>query len=259
MPIPEPAFGTPCWIDLLTSDPERAQSFYTALFGWTYVAGDQETYGGYITAFRDGEPVAGIMRNESAPDHPDVWTTYLRVEDADATSTAAVDHGGTVLMAPRDVPAQGRMALLRDPSGASVGLWEFGQHRGFRRHGEPGAPFWHELHARNYDDAVAFYRDVFAWNTSVMSDSGDFRYTTLGGGRDAKAGILDATAFLSEGYPAAWQVYFEVGNTDEAVTRALGLGASVTDPAADSPFGRMASLADPTGALFKIAQAPARA
>jgi len=245
--------GAPCWIDLMTSDPARARNFYTALFGWTYETGDVEKYGGYTMAFKDGASVAGLM--QSNPDdagYPDMWSTYLRVDDIAATVAAATQSGGVAYMAPMDVPEQGKMAMLGDPSGASVGVWEFGGHTGFQAHAVTGASVWHELHTKNYDAAVKFYQDVFGWKTTVMSDTPEFRYTTLGGGDNGLAGIMDAAAFLPEQVPSNWQVYFQVEDVDTTILTALSLGATIINPAEDSPFGRLAGLSDPTGAMFKI-------
>lgn len=249
--------GAPCWIDLMTSDPAKAREFYTALFGWSYEVGDQETYGGYIMAFKDGKSVAGLMQSsQDDAGYPDMWTTYLRVEDIDATVAAATAAGAVTYMPPMDVPEQGKMAMLGDPGGASVGVWEFGGHTGFQAHAVNGAANWHELWSKNYPAAVKFYEDVFGWNTSVMADTPDFKYTTLGKGQEALAGIMDAANELPEQVPSNWQVYFQVDDTDAAVATALSLGATVIQPAADTPFGRLAGLTDPTGAMFKIMQPP---
>lgn len=254
MPKPVIAPGDPCWIDLMTSDPGKSREFYSRLFGWTYEEGDQEKYGGYVMAFANGSPVAGMMKNDGQSGYPDVWTTYLRVEDIHAAADAALAAGGQVFMPPMEVPEQGHMAMLGDAGGAAVGAWQFGGHTGFQATGEPGTPYWHELHTRSYAPSVKFYEDVFGWDTAVMSDTGDFRYTTLGSGEDARAGIMDAASYLPEGVPSNWQIYFGVDNTDSAVDLATSMGAQVVHPAEDTPFGRMATLTDPTGALFKIAQ-----
>jgi predicted enzyme related to lactoylglutathione lyase len=254
MPKPDITPGSPCWIDLMTSDPDKARDFYSQLFGWTYEVGDEEKYGGYIMAFKDGQQVAGMMKNDGQSGQPDVWTTYLRVDDIAAVMESATAGGGQVYLAPMEVPEQGHMAMIGDAGGAAVGVWQFGGHTGFQIHGEPGTPVWHELHTRNYPAAVAFYQDVFGWDTDVMSDTPEFRYTTLGAGPSAKAGVMDSSAFLPEGVPANWQVYFGVENTDAAVEKALSLGAQLVQPAEDTPFGRLATLADPTGAMFKISQ-----
>ncbi|SDP69469.1 hypothetical protein SAMN04487914_12744 [Arthrobacter sp. ok909] len=253
MPTPDHSNGAPCWIDLMTSDAEKAKSFYGALFGWTFQTGDEEKYGGYITASKDGKSVAGMMQQR--PDQaawPDMWSTYLRSEDAAATVEAAAEHGGQVYMQPMEVPEQGSMAMIADPSGASIGVWQPAEMKGYELAAEPGAPAWHELHTKDYATAVKFYQDVFGWDTDVMSDTPEFRYTTLGAGPAAKAGIMDASAYLPAEVPSNWQVYFAVEDTDATVAQAVSLGATVIQEAEDTPFGRLATLTDPTGAMFKI-------
>lgn len=250
--------GAPCWIDLMTSDISRSRDFYSALFGWHYEVGDQEKYGGYTMAFKDGKSVAGLMQSrEDGEGYPDMWSTYLRVDDIDATMSAAKNAGAMPYMEPMDVPEQGKMAMLGDPSGASIGLWEFGGHTGFQAHEENGAASWHELHSKDYAAAVAFYRDVLGLQASVMSDTPEFRYTTLKDGDKELAGIMDASGYLSDEVPSHWQVYFQTDDVDAAIATALTLGATITNEPEDSPYGRVAGLTDCTGAMFKLVQPPA--
>lgn len=259
MPSPDIIPGAPCWIDLMTSDTERAREFYGTLFGWTFQTGDQELYGGYITASKDGKSVAGIMlKQDDMTEFPDVWSTYLRAEDIHAVTDAVRNNGGQVLMEPMDVPEQGWMAMFDDPSGAAVGAWEFGAHKGYELAGEPGSVVWHDLQSKDYEAAVSFYQKVFGWETVVVSDTPEFRYTTLGAGDDAKAGIMDASGYLPEDVPSSWQIYFGVDDVNGTIQQAVSLGAAVLEAAADTPFGRMATLADPMGALFKINEVQAR-
>jgi hypothetical protein len=135
-------------------------------------------------------------------------------------------------------------------------MWQPGLHKGFQVLNEPGAPAWFQLNARDYDASVRFYRDVFGWDTHVMSDTPEFRYTTLGEGDSALAGIMDATGFLPEGVPAHWSIIFAVENTDDALATIVDLGGSVVTPAADTPYGRLAQAADSTGARFDIITLP---
>jgi predicted enzyme related to lactoylglutathione lyase len=250
--------GAPCWIDLMTSDMARSQEFYTALFGWSYEVGDAEKYGGYTMAFKDGKTVAGLMQSrEDGEGYPDMWSTYLRVDNIETTMDAAKNAGAIPYMEPMDVPEQGKMAMIGDPSGASIGMWEFGGHTGFQAHEEAGAAAWHELHSKDYTAAVDFYKDVFGLQTSVMSDSPEFRYTNLVDGDKELAGIMDAAAFLPDEVPSSWQIYFQTDDVDATIAKALTLGATIINAAEDSPYGRIAGLTDCTGAMFKLVQPPA--
>jgi predicted enzyme related to lactoylglutathione lyase len=253
MPAPDITPGAPCWIDLMTSDTNTARRFYGGLFGWEFETGDQNKYGGYIMARKNGKSVAGIMQKDAdQAGMPDVWSTYLRSDDAEATASAVAAHGGQIYMPPMDVPEQGHMAIFGDPAGAAIGVWQPREMKGYEVVAEPGTPAWHELHTKDYDAAVKFYQDVFGWDTDVMSDSPEFRYTTLGAGDAAKAGIADASGYLPAEVPSNWQIYFAVENADASIEQAVGLGATVIDGPEDSPFGRLATLADPTGATFRI-------
>ena len=155
-----------------------------------------------------------------------------------------------------DVADLGTMAVLGDAGGAAIGVWQPGTHQGFGLVGEPGTPTWFELHTRDYAAAVTFYRDVFGWDTEVASDTPEFRYTTLGHGDGAMAGIMDASGFLPAGVPAHWSVYFGVADTDAALAKIVELGGRVVMAAEDTPYGRLATAADPTGATFKLVAGP---
>ncbi|MDQ3145960.1 MAG: VOC family protein, partial [Actinomycetota bacterium] len=170
----------------------------------------------------------------------------------DAVAARTPANGGQVEFEPMQVAENGRSTMIADPGGASVGAWEPGQMKGFEVTGEHGTPGWFELHTRRYDESIAFYRDVFSWDAHTMSDTPEFRYTTLGEGDGQLAGIMDASAFLPEGVPAHWSIYFGVEDTDAALARIADLGGATVQPAEDTPYGRLAQAADPTGALFKL-------
>src|SRR5688572_24801449 len=109
MPAPTLVLGAPCWIDLYSSDTERAKDFYGRLFGWTTFDPGAE-YGGYFIFQRDGKAVAGCMGNSGEEGHPDAWTVYLHTDSADRTVADAKAHGGQVALEPMDVTENGRMA-----------------------------------------------------------------------------------------------------------------------------------------------------
>lgn len=254
MPTPENRpTGAPCWADLLTSDPDASERFYGELFGWTARHGDQEKYGGYIMLLSGDAEVAGAMRNDGTQGQADAWSVYLASESTEKTVAAAAEHGGSVLMPAMEVPDVGVMGMVADPGGSAIGVWQAKPFGGFERIAEPGTPAWFELHTRSYADAVPFYRDVFGWDTQVMSDTDGFRYTTLGKDRSAAAGIMDATT-LPDDYPAGWTVYWAVADVDASLELVGRLGGSVLRPAEDTPFGRLAEITDATGARLKLVQ-----
>jgi predicted enzyme related to lactoylglutathione lyase len=246
--------GAPCWTDLFTSDPDRTHAFYVEIFGWT-VEPPNEEFGGYVNFAKDGVRVAGSMRSDPSAGTPDVWSVYLAVRDAAATVEAATKQDSQVIVPAMPVGTLGTMAVVTDPGGAAIGMWQPGDHKGFGILDEPGAPSWFELHTRDYDASVEFYKDVFAWDAHTAADEPGFRYTTYGDGDAALAGIMDASAFLPDGVPSYWAVYFHVENADKTLEQITDLGGSVVQAAADTPYGRLATASDPTGATFKLRQA----
>ncbi|MFI5036215.1 MAG: VOC family protein [Acidimicrobiales bacterium] len=246
--------GHPCWVDHLTNDADATRRFYTGIFGWE--AGEaSEEFGGYFQFFRDGVPVAGAAPAMAEHPMPDVWSVYLAVEDAQVTLDRAAGAGGTVIVPAMRVGDLGTMGMVTDPSGAAVGLWAPITFQGFGVLDEANAPKWFELHTLDYERAVSFYQDVFAWDTSVAGDTPEFRYTTADADGGHFAGMMDSKNFLPEGTPSHWTVYFGVHDVDAACARAVELGGSITVAAQDTPYGRLAGVADPGGAVFSVMQA----
>lgn len=239
-------------MDLSSSDPERAKDFYSQTFGWRAEQLGEE-FGNYVTFAKADAVIAGMMKNDPGSGVPDGWATYLASADANATAQAAKTAGGQVLMEPMQVMDLGAMAVLVDPGGAAIGVWQPEQHQGFGLVGEAGAPVWHELHTGDYAGTVSFYQRVFGWTTNVMSDTDDFRYTVMVDDDGTQlAGVMDAQNFMPQGAPASWAVYLGVEDVDASLDTVQRLGGTVLDQAQDTPFGRLATAADPTGAKFKL-------
>lgn len=246
--------GAPIWMDLMTSDMEKAKSFYGELFGWSIVD-NGEDFGHYHMASRGDDVVAGMMQ-KSADDAamPDVWTVYLAVDNAEASTEAVKQAGGQVMLEPMVVGPTGTMVVASDPSGAVVGLWEPNEHKGFTVWGEHGTPAWHELMTLDFEAASAFYATAFDVDVVDMEfgDGGPASYRTIRINGEDKAGIMDATGKMPEGVPSNWLIYYGVTDTDAAAEKAKSLGGSVMVEPVDTPHGRFALLGDPDGAAFAI-------
>jgi predicted enzyme related to lactoylglutathione lyase len=243
--------GAPCWIDLMSSDPERARAFYGELFGWTSEEPDPKL-GGYFNFAQHGRRVAGGLPTMPGAPVTDVWSVYLACADARETVTRATAGGAQVMVPAMDVVDLGTMAVVVGPDGGVVGMWQPGSHRGFGALGAAGKPRWFELLSRDYEAAVGFYRDVFGWQTEVVSDEPGFRLTALANGTQQEAAIMDGADCMPEDVPSHWAVYFAVEDTDRALATIRELGGSVLEAARDTPFGRTATAADPMGGRFKL-------
>jgi len=240
--------GAPCWIELFTTDADASAAFYGDLFGWTCTPPAPE-FGGYRTFLHKGAPIAGLMENDGTT--ASAWSVYLETADASATAGRATAHGGTVLFEPMQVGDLGVQTFLIDPAGAGVGGWQPMKHQGFAVRGEIGAPAWFEALSTDYDRSVAFYDAVFDWDSHTMSDTPEFRYTTLGKDDGALAGIMDARCFLGDS-PSRWQFYVEVADTDATAERVVVGGGTLAQPVEDTPYGRLAALVDPAGVAFCV-------
>ena len=242
--------GAPCWIDLFTNDADSAHAFYTELFGWTVDVA--EDFGGYATFHKDGVAVAGCMGNSDPGQPADFWSVYLNTPDIAATFAAAQAAGGQQILAPMPVGDLGQMAMVADPSGAAVGLWQVGTFPGIGVLAEPGAPAWFELHTMGYDAVLPFYRDVFGWDIHTVSDAPEFRYSTFGEGDGQLAGIMDDRVHAPEGSPSFFTTYLAVADADAAAAKTVELGGAVEMPPENTPYGRLAVITDTTGSRISI-------
>src|ERR1700730_3102798 len=162
--------GNFCWFELATSDQAAAKKFYGALFGWT--ANDVPMGpDSFYTMFQlRGKNVGAAYTQDSDQTQqgvPPHWGTYVAVANVDETIAKAKTLGGTVIVGPMDVAEHGRMAVLRDPTGAAISLWQANQHHGVGLWGKEGAFCWSELMTRDTTAATKFYAALFGWKTKV--------------------------------------------------------------------------------------------
>ena len=244
--------GVPCWTDLMAPDLAAASAFYTSVLGWTVPEPDEQ-WGGCVVAQRNGADTVGI--GPMQPGARTAWTLYLATDDADATTAAVTEHGGSVLAAPMDVGPLGRLAIVADPTGAIFGLWQAGTMIGASLVNEPGGLYWEDLRSTDPKAAQAFYGAVFGYRFDPVDMAPDDYATFSLKGEQMPLGGAGGLMGSPADTPSHWLVYFAVADTDEAVATAEGGGGKVLQAASDTPWGRMACLADPAGAVFMVMSA----
>jgi predicted enzyme related to lactoylglutathione lyase len=118
---------------------------------------------------------------------------------------------------------------------------------GARTEYTPGTFCWTDLATTDVAGVTAFYTELFGWRNAALPGAAAGDYTLL----------LVGDALVAALYPAgetmhpAWLSYVSVVDADATAARAVALGGSVLREAADiATSGRMALLADPTGAVF---------
>jgi len=265
--------GVPCWIDITPPDPQAEAKFYSDLFGWkTENVLPKEAGAEYYVGRIRGGDVAGIG---SVPDGAPstMWNTYVWVDSADDAAAKARAAGGNSTD-PFDVMDAGRMAVITDPEGASICVWQPKEHRGSNIVNEHGAVNFNVLATRDLEGAKAFYGSVFGWQTLplpagvmwTLPGYGDHLEESTPGLRKGMAdmgapdGFIDVVASvnpISKGdstTPVQWDVTFAVDDVEAIAVSAKELGGEVVAGPFDAPWCRMAVIKDPEGATFTASQ-----
>ena len=226
--------STPCWVELASTDPARAQDFYAALFEWE-PAGDR---------FRlDGRAVAGLTR--SGAGRAPGWLTYLAEADLRAALERVATAGGQCLSDP--APGHGgQFAIIADRGGATLGLWSADGFAGAQAAGEPNAMAWPELLTDDATTAAVFYGQAFGWLLRDEFDGTGQRGDWLNQAHDAMAGLAPG------GRPARWRAAFQVADCADAADECRMLGGKVLAAPVRHGLGTYAELADPYGAAFAV-------
>ena len=242
--------GRPSRVVMATPDRAGTIAFYGGLLGWMPPGGSE----GLDFFQLGGQPVAGVFElPPAAVEHGAAsrWLVYVTVRGIGSALQQVVPSGGQVLAQAFDLPDGGRMAIVADPSGAEVGLWQPPEKADPPPEG-PGSLAWAELYTRSKAQAAGFYEKVFGWEVQDVR-SGDDAYMVATLHDEPVAGVMPIGANAGD-MPSYWMPYFAVANADVAVSEAVSLGGEVCAPPEDLPAGRLAVLRDPYGALFFIVE-----
>lgn len=246
--------GTPSWIDLSTTDVDGAKAFYGPLFGWDFETNPTDQGGEYVMALTAGKSAAGMMAQQPAQAEmgmPPMWNSYVTVNDIAETVGRVEAAGGAVIMPPMQVMEAGHMAVVGDPTGAAICLWQANQHIGSEMINEHGTLTWTECQTPDVAAAAKFYGELFGWTTEEMDMGPSGAYTIFMLGADGIAGAMPPPM---EGVPPHWSTIFAVDDCDACVESARGSGGTIIAEPMDIPVGRSAVIADPQGAVFGVIQ-----
>ncbi|MHB8481480.1 MAG: VOC family protein [Nitrospiria bacterium] len=105
-------------VELQTRDLTKAKIFYKSLFDWKLEEIPDMSY----TMIRVGEGTGGGMWKN--PDTPSQWLAYVLVNDIIASTKKAKSLGAKVCKEVTEVPGMGRLSIIMDPTGATLGLWQ---------------------------------------------------------------------------------------------------------------------------------------
>lgn len=254
--------GAFCWIELATTDQAAAKNFYQTLFGWKVndiPMGPGDFYSIFRLHDRDVSAAYTLRPDQRSQGVPPHWMLYVSVENADRSAARAAELGGKVVAPAFDVMEAGRMAVIADPTGAVLSVWQPKKHAGTGITGVAGTLCWADLSTPDAGRAGEFYSGLFNWKLMAETDDkpATAGYLHIKNG-DEFIGGIPPSAHRDPRTPPHWLVYFLVSNCDATAAKAKELGAqSYLGPMTMEGVGRMAILADPQQAVFAIFEAAA--
>lgn len=261
-----PKQGTFCWDEIATTNLEASKKFYSEIFGWHIKTSDNAEIPMEYSEFgtEEGHPIGGIfeMKEEMyggtlPPPH---WMNYITVDDVDASAEKTIELGGQVVGPLVDIPTVGRMAVIQEPTGATVSLLQFidweakGDESAFTEHGRI---CWKELSTQDLAKSKDFYADLLGWEFS-QNPAIPMEYPEIQVGGTSVGGMMQMTdewknAETGELPPSHWMTYVSVSDCDATAEKIKELGGGVCVPPTDiPPVGRFSVVNDPSGATFSI-------
>jgi predicted enzyme related to lactoylglutathione lyase len=236
-----------CFAELNTHDVPQAQKFYAAIFDWKTEPLAED--GDYLVFQRHGQDVAGLRHGKGATR----WVPYVSVDAVDEATLRARELRASVIAPPFDMEGVARKAVIHDPAGGVLGLWEPHGHPGAATLDAPGSMWWAELLTRDVQGAKTFYAALLGWKPVDTLKYG-IRYSVFKLGDTPVGGLLPIGADWGP-VSAYWQILFAVEECDATVERARTAGGALVYGPNDIPnAGRAAILSDPAGAIFVVMQ-----
>ena len=247
--------GTISWVDARSTDAEVDKTFYKAVFGWETTnipIGDGQVY----TLFtKNGENVAGLEqlpREQQENTNSSYWIVYIAVDDVDKITTKAEHLGGNILVHPVDVFDNGRMSLIVEPSGTTVGFWQAKNHIGASLINEDGALIWNELTTWKSADGMEFFGKLLGWKFKQLEEY-ETGYWLFFNNERTSGGVLQMTEDW-KGMSSHWMNYFHVDQLDSTLEKIILNDGTLIHGPIDESIGKIVIVSSPTGLQFSIIQ-----
>ncbi len=237
------------WADLVTDDVLTAQKFYSDLFGWAFY-----DYGGYIIGRNDDRPLCGMFQRPRPKDRvaEPRWFGYLSVGNVERAQRAVTKAGGRVLAEPKKMAKRGEQAVFADPEGAVFGVVRSSSGDPEDFLADPGDWIWIQMLSRDARKAAVFYRVVGGYEiieNKATTRTSDYVLASEG---YARATVRTLRSTNPKVQPT-WLPFVRVKSVDESVALAKQLGGKVLiEPSPETFDGKVAVIADPTGAAIGI-------
>lgn len=244
------------WYELMTSDTDAAEAFYKKVVGWSAEPWGGGAEGPRYTVVKAGERgVGGIMgmpeHYREGGGHP-AWVGYIPADDTDAETEEVRKAGGTVHVAPSDIPGVGRFSVVADPQGAAFKLLHpNGPDQPPIAPDTPGHVGWHELYTSDWEKAFDFYSGQFGWTKETAVEMGPMGvYQLFAAGGQPIGGMMNKPPQIP--FPV-WQFYFTVAAIDDAAARVTEGGGKALMGPMEVPGGSwVVQCQDPQGAHFAL-------
>ncbi len=238
--------GEVVWVDLVTNDVGKSQSFFKQLTGWQY-----NNFNAYSRAMSGTKPVCGIISDPelTTGEKNSYWVVSASVEDVKAASARAIENDGKVLSEAKKIPKRGEVAIIQDAQGAVMALMH--NTSGDLRATTPreGEWMWVELWTNEPNAASNFYEDVLEVKGETLAD--DDNYFLLKSKERPFAGVTELP--VKDEKPI-WIPVLGVANVDESTAKTTELNGSILIEPVHISGHRVALVTTPNGAPFMLQQ-----
>jgi predicted enzyme related to lactoylglutathione lyase len=246
--------GAIVWYELLSTDPKGSLAFYPDVVGWKTEAWGNQDYTMFVGSQGALGGVARLPEEAQKMGAPTYWQANIQVASLDAAVEKVKELGGNVIVS-EAVPTVGRFAVITDPQGAVVALFQPDKEMPAHDIRKAGEFSWHELYTTDHEAAFAFYSQIAGWERLGSFDMGPMgTYLLWGRGGKQLGGMMNKPPSMPQ---PGWLFYITTPDLDDALARAKARGAKLLNGPMEVPGGqRVVQMVDPQGGAFAMVTPP---